>query len=308
MLGLSLLKLGDYARGWREHDSRLDIRAKKKIARAFPQPRWQGEPLAGKTLLLHSEQGLGDTLQCLRFVPMAAALGGRVILQAQEAILPLLHGLEGRFEAIGPQDTPPAFDYHCPLFSTPGVFGVEPETIPAAEGYLTPDPVLVSSWRDRLAGETFKVGLVWQGNPRADVERGRSIPLRLFASLAALPGVELISLQKEHGLDQLEMLPEHMAVRDLGLAYEGGSFADTAAIIANLDLVITCDTSVGHLAGALGRPTWIAVNAVSDWRWMTGREDSPWYSSVRLFRQPRRGDWEAVTARMAEVLGERLKG
>lgn len=308
MLGLSRLKLGDYARGWREHDSRLEIKAKKKIARAFPQPRWRGEPLAGKTLLLHSEQGLGDTLQCLRFVPMAAALGGRVVLQVQEAILPLLDGLDGAFEAIGPQDAPPPFDYHCPLFSVPGVFGVEPATIPAAQGYLRPDPILVSRWRERLAGDAFRIGLVWQGNPRADVERGRSFPLRLLAPLAALPGVALISLQKEHGLDQLETPPEDMVVRDLGLDYEGGSFADTAAIIVNLDLVITCDTSVGHLAGALGRPTWIAVNAVSDWRWLTGREDSPWYASVRLFRQPRRGDWEAVVGRMVEALAGRLGG
>jgi tetratricopeptide (TPR) repeat protein len=308
MLGLSLLKLGDYPRGWREHDSRLDIRGKKKIARAFPQPRWRGEPLAGKTLLLHSEQGLGDTLQCLRFAPLAAALGGRVILQVQEAILPLLDGLDGGFEAIGPQDVPPPFDYHCPLFSAPGVLGVGLATIPAADGYLAPDPLLVAKWRERLTGGAFRIGLVWQGNPRADVERGRSIPLRLFAPLAALPGVELVSLQKEHGLDQLEMLPDGMAVRDLGFDYESGSFADTAAIIANLDLVVTCDTSVGHLAGALGRPTWIAVHAVSDWRWLTAREDSPWYASVRLFRQPSRGDWAAVVARMAEVLAERLGG
>jgi tetratricopeptide (TPR) repeat protein len=306
MLGLSLLKLGDYARGWREHDSRLDIQAKKKIARSFPQPRWQGEPLAGKTLLVHSEQGLGDTLQCLRFVPLITALGGRVILQVQEAILPLLKGLAGDFEAIGPQDTPPPFDYHCPLFSAPGALGVELATLPSPEGYLTPDPALVALWRTRLQSDTFKIGLVWQGNPRADVERGRSYPLRLLAPLAALPGVELVSLQKEHGLDQLEMLPHHMVVRDLGLDYEGGSFADTAAIVANLDLVITCDTSVGHLAGALGRPVWIAVNAVSDWRWLTDREDSPWYSSVRLFRQPSRGDWDSVVARMADALADRL--
>jgi tetratricopeptide (TPR) repeat protein len=308
MLGLSLLKLGEYARGWREHDSRLDIQAKKKIARNFPQPRWQGEPLDGKTLLLHSEQGLGDTLQCLRFVPPITARGGRVILQVQDAILPLLKGLAGDFEAIGSQDTPPPFDYHCPLFSAPGALGVELATIPSPAGYLTPDPDLVAVWRDRLPRDAFKVGVVWQGNPRADVERGRSFPLRLLAPLAALPGVTLISLQKEHGLDQLEMLPPDMAVRDLGLDYEGGSFADTAAIVANLDLVITCDTSVGHLAGALGRPTWITVNAVSDWRWLTEREDSPWYSSVRLFRQPSRGDWDAVALRMTDALAERIGG
>lgn len=308
MMGLALLKLGDYARGWREHDSRLNISAKKKIARAFPQPRWQGEPLAGKTLLLHSEQGLGDTLQCLRFVPMIARLGGRVILQVQEAILPLLATLDGPFEAIGPSDTPPPFDYHCPLFSTPGALGVELTTIPAPGGYLAADSRLVEHWRPRLSGETFKIGLVWQGNPRADVERGRSLPLRLFAPLAALPGVELVSLQKEHGLDQLEMLPPDMRVRDLGLDYEGGSFADTAAIIANLDLVISCDTAVAHLSGALGRPTWIAVNAVSDWRWLTEREDSPWYASARLFRQPSRGDWDGVVAHMTNALVQRLGG
>ncbi len=304
MLGLALLKRGNYLRGFREHESRLLIRAKKKIARDFSQPRWSGQPLAGKTLLVHSEQGLGDSLQCLRFAPQVAALGARVLLQVQEALLPLLAGLDGPFEAFGPHDAPPAFDYHCPMFSLPTGLATTLETLPAAGGYLAADPALTATWADRLKDiPGLKVGVVWQGNPRADVERGRSFPLRALAPLAAAPGVSLVSLQKDHGLDQLDALPAGMTVQGLGFDYEVGSFADTAAILANLDLLVTCDTSVGHLSGALGRPTWIAVNAVGDWRWLTDRADSPWYDSVRVFRQAERGDWDSVAQAMAAALG-----
>ncbi len=306
-LGLLLLQRGDYARGWEEYDWRLKTPSRRASEGRFTTPLWRGEDIAGKRLLLYSEQGLGDMIQCARFIAPAAARAGEVILMAPGALKPLLGRAMGvtRFVA---ETSIPEHDVRLSLFSLPRVLGATPESLPATAPYLTASPRLSERWAKRLEtaapGPGLRVGIVWSGNVTAKVDRGRSIPLACFAPLARVPGVTLISLQKEFGLDQLTTLPEGMTVATLGADYDAGTFADTAAVIANLDLLVACDTSVAHLAGALGRPAWMAINAVGDWRWMTGREDTPWYPSMRLFRQPRRGDWDAVFEWMAGALAE----
>ena len=293
----ALLKLGRFAAGWRNFEHRFDASGPVKIAHTDRDRLWRGQPFEGQTLLLHGEQGFGDAIQCLRYASMAAARGGRVVLQVRPPIQSLCKGLPGVSD-VTDLDLSTAFDWHCPLFNLPSVFDADLETIPG-EPYLKADPDRAADWTKRLRGSSFRIGLVWQGNPAGSVERGRSIPIAAFAPVAGVKGVELVSLQKEHGLDQLETLPEGMVVRTLGGEYEIGDFGVTAAVIMALDLVICCDTAVAHLAGALGKPVWLLTNAVSDWRWLEDRRDSPWYPSMRIYRQHRTGDWTAVLDEVA---------
>jgi len=197
----------------------------------------------------------------------------------------------------------PPFDVTCPLLSLPGVFGTLPHTIPASPGYVTADPAAVERWRNRLGEGGVRVGIAWQGKPGVQVDRGRSIPLASFAPLARIPGVRLISLQKNVGIDQLAQLPPGMQVETLGSDFDSGpgAFLDTAAVMMNLDLVVSSDTAVAHLAGALGRHTWLALKAVPEWRWGQTTERSPWYPTMRLFRQTEAGDWATVFASMANA-------
>ncbi len=299
----ALLKAGRFAQGWRALEHRLYVQGPVRSTLEYAQPLWTGAPLYGARLLLHGEQGLGDAIQCLRYAPLAAARGGRVIVQVRLPLAPLAARLPG-VEAVVSDDAPPPFDVHCPLFSLPGLFDADFDTIPGAP-YLTADPERQAAWGQRFPPGPFRIGVVWQGNPKASVERGRSIPLSAFAPLM-MEGVELISLQKEHGLDQLESLPPGMAVTQLGDDYEIGDLHETAAVIMGLDLVVCCDTAVAHLAGALGKPVWLAINAVGDWRWLEARSDSPWYPSMRIFRQPRVGDWAGAMAQISGALKQRL--
>jgi len=299
------LGLGNFRGGWPLYESRWDLEDVRRHRRHFPQARWRGaEPLDGKTILLHSEQGLGDTIQFSRYVPLLAERGAEVVLEAPRSLARLLAGLRGGAAIVACGDRLPAFDLHCPLMSVPGIVGTVVETIPARMPYLAAEPKLVAHWRERLPPAGMRIGIAWQGNPSGAIDRGRSAALANFAPLACVPGVRLISLQKHHGLDQLDRLPAGMAVETMGPDFDSGpdAFVDAAAVIMSLDLVISTDTAIVHLAGALDRPVWVALKAVPHWAWMMDRDDSPWYPSALLFRQSSDGDWQGVFERMAAKL------
>jgi tetratricopeptide (TPR) repeat protein len=316
---LVLLQRGDYAEGWAEYAWRLRRARRIREDAGFTEPLWDGSPLNGGTVMLHTEQGFGDAIQCARFIPPAARRAGRVILRAQRPLIRLFSSLPG-VEAILSDDAPlsPLVDCRLPLFSLPHLFAPTLESLaePArAEPvpYLKIAPDLNQAWAQRVqeatAGDVaLRVGIVWSGNVGSEAELGRSIPLQAFAPLD-LPGVRLISLQKGDGLSELAgARAAGMSVTELGPDYDRGDFADTGALIENLDLLICCDTAVAHLAGALGRPVWLAVNAVADWRWLLERTDSPWYPSVTVYRQPSRGDWAGLFAKMAGDLERLARG
>jgi len=316
---LVLLQRGDYAEGWAEYAWRLRRARRIREDAGFTQPLWDGTPLNGGTVLLHTEQGFGDAIQCARFIPPAAHRAGRIIVQAQRPLIRLFASLPG-VNAILPDDAPvaPMVDRRLPLFSLPHLFAPTVASLgePARAQpvpYLKIAPDLTKAWAERLREATagdraLRIGIVWSGNVGSEAELGRSIPLQAFAPLD-LPGVRLISLQKGDGLNELVAArAAGMSVTELGPAYDDCDFADTGAVIENLDLVICCDTAVAHLAGALGRPVWLAVNAVADWRWLLNRTDSPWYPSLKLYRQPSRGDWAGVFAKMAGDLEALARG
>jgi tetratricopeptide (TPR) repeat protein len=327
---LCRLAMGDYEGGWREHEWRWQTKLVRLGHRVFPQPLWLGEtPLAGRTILLHGEQGYGDVLQFCRFAPLVAALGrsgsGRgdvpedipgsvsgevnVVLEVPYALARLIRTMPGSQHVIAHGEAPPEFDVHCPLMSLPLALGTTLETIPATVPYLSADPDQERAWRIRLAAlPGLRVGLVWAGNPRVSdraasaIDRRRSMPLARLAPLGAVEGVSFVSLQKGPGAEQAKAPPRGMALYDW--TDELWDFADTAALVAGLDLVISVDTSVVHLAGALGKPVWVLNRYDACWRWLYGRADSPWYPTARLFRQPAFGDWDSVIAEVATALRE----
>jgi tetratricopeptide (TPR) repeat protein len=297
------LSLGNYAEGWPEYEWRL--RVPGTLVPNFPMPRWQGEPLSGRTILLTVEQGLGDTIQFVRYAPLVKERGGRVVLRCQDAVNALLARSPGIDLIATAEAEPEALDYQCPLLSLPAVLGTTLETIPATIPYLFAQAERVAHWRQKLADvRELKVGIAWQGSPTYGADRYRSIPLEKFAPLAACPGVRLFSLQKGYGHEQLAPLAEQWNIVDLGTSLDEGTgaFVDTAAAMMNLDLVITSDTSIAHVAGALGVPVWVALQFSPSWRWLLERDDSPWYPTMRLFRQSRFGNWEDVFADMAHQL------
>jgi tetratricopeptide (TPR) repeat protein len=299
-LAVVLLLAGRFTEGWEEYEWRFRAGA----ARLPPcdQPQWNGEPLAGRTLLIRAEQGMGDTIQFCRHVPLAA--GGRVIFEVQPGLRRLMSHLPGISEVVTVGETLLRFDLYCPLLSLPRLLGNQGAPVP----YLTAEPDRVALWRDRLGTGGYRVGIAWQGNPASAAERGRSVPLEHFLPIAQIPGVRLISLQKHHGLEQLDAAPAGLRIETLGDDFDGGpdAFIDTAAVMQSLDLVVTSDTSVAHLAGALGRPVWLALQHVPDWRWLLESDESAWYPTMRLFRQTERGDWGGVFARIAERLAGML--
>jgi tetratricopeptide (TPR) repeat protein len=290
-LGLVLLLAGRLDAGWPEYEWRF--RAGTARIPECEQPRWQGEPLDGRTLLVRAEQGFGDTIQFCRYVPLIT--GGQVALEVQPPLRRLVAGLPGVERMVSASDPPIDFDLYVPLLSLPLLLGFPQVASP----YLHAEPQLVAAWRDRLGPHGFKVGIAWQGNPASQAELGRSCPLEALRPLGALPGVRLISLQKHHGLDQLSAAPARLRIETLELDARPDAFVDTAAVMTCLDLIVTSDTSIAHLAGALGRPVWVALQQIPDWRWQLGREDCPWYPSMRLFRQTRRGDWDDLFTRVA---------
>ncbi len=300
-LGFARLMAGDYAGGWPEFDWRRHDDRAEPPWRRFSQPTWRGEALEGRTILLYAEQGLGDTLQFLRYVPLVAARGGRVVLEVQPSLLPLMAGVVGPAQVIARGDPLPPFDLECPLMSLPRAFGTVLNDLSATVPYLRADPARVALWRERLAaGEGLRVGLVWAGNPRFPGDDQRSPRLAGLRGLLDVPGCRFHGLQMGPGRADLAdaVMPEGFT----DVAPEIADFADTAAIMANLDLVVSSCTGPAHLAGALGVPLWVALPFSADWRWMTGRDDSPWYPTARLFRQPAPGDWRSVAGRMAAEL------
>ncbi|MCC6207803.1 MAG: hypothetical protein IT488_06595, partial [Gammaproteobacteria bacterium] len=290
----------EFDRGWEEYEWRWKVK-EAGGARAFTQPLWLGrDNIAGKTILLYSEQGYGDTIQFSRYTSLVAALGARVILEVQAPLRPLMARIQGAEQVIATGDPLPAFNYQCPLMSLPLAFRTGLETIPAATSYLSADPSRVAAWRTRL-GQTEKprIGIAWSGRPAFRNDHNRSVRLNELLPLLR-DTATFISLQKELREYDREILAAHPQILHVG--EELNDYDDTAALIECLDLVISVDTSVAHLAGALGKPTWILLPFNPDWRWLLDREDSPWYPATRLYRQPRPGDWESVIARIAAEL------
>ena len=303
-LGIGLLLSGDISNGWAEYEWRWRRQEKAAALRDFSKPQWQGEEVNGRTILLHAEQGLGDTIQFCRYAALVAARGGRVLLQAPRSLLTLLSGLKGVERLIAAGDPIPAFDFHCPLMSLPHIFATRLATIPAPLAYIPVEEARRRNWRQRLfpaAGR--RVGLAWAGNPQHGNDRNRSLPFATLAPLWNIAGIRWYSLQLGERRTDLAAAPLGV-IEDLSPSLD--DFAETAAAISELDLVLTVDTSVAHLAGAIGRPTWVMLPFVPDWRWLMGRQDSPWYPSVRLFRQVRRGAWESVIHDIAACLGAGL--
>lgn len=294
---------GDYKRGWPEYEWRWRCHGK-----GFPvgdRPIWNGEDLRGRRIVLHAEQGLGDTLQFVRYAERVQRQGADVTLACPRPLLRLLERCPGIDRAVAVGSPLPATDFQALLMSLPANFGTTLATVPAEVPYLSTDPAEVERWKLRLGPDSgLRVGIAWQGNPRYPGDSRRSFPLEAFAQPAGLPGIRLIRLQHGPGSEQIERLGCRFEVEDL-FGREGMSdwdFLDSAALIENLDLVVTADSAVGHLAGALGVPVWVALPYASEWRWLRDREDSPWYPTMRLFRQRSAGDWDGVFARISEEL------
>ena len=253
---------GNFEQGWPAYEWRRRL---KQAPRSFPQPLWDGSPLEGRTILLHAEQGLGDTLQFLRFAPLVKQCGGTVLVDCHKPLVALLEGFPGVDQLIPMGEKLPAFEVQAPLLSLPGIFRTSLATLPPPVPFASVRPEIVEQWRRELAAVSgFRVGIAWQGNPAHKADRRRSIPLTCFAPLARLPGIQLLSLQKGPGTEQLPTVADRFSVIDLGSRLE--DFLDTAAVVMNLDLLITCDTAVAHLAGTLGIPTWVALTLPPDWR------------------------------------------
>ena len=305
--GLCRLLIGDFDRGWAEHEWWRETERLKHAKRNFAQPPWTGSPaIAGKTILLHAEQGFGDTIQFCRYAPRVAAMGGRVILEVQEALRDLiLHSLNGVAQVVAKGDTVPPFDMHCPFLSLPLAFGTALSTIPHDTPYLRASAQAVANWGARLPPKTRpRIGLAWSGRPEHNNDQNRSIDLVSF--LSPLEGIDatLVSLQREVRAADAVVLQQRSGVIHFG--EELKDFSDTAALAANMDIVIAVDTSVAHLAGALAKPVWVLLPFIPDWRWLLDRDDSPWYPTARLFRQDDSRRWDSVFARLRAGLDDFL--
>jgi tetratricopeptide (TPR) repeat protein len=302
-LAIFLLLHGNFAEGLPEYEWRWKV---KKVLRPppFSQPRWDGHDLNGRTILLHAEQGFGDAIQFIRYAPMVAARGGRVIVQCPMELKRLFSQIPG-IQVLAAGDPLPKFDFHCPLLSLPLAFKTDLQSIPSSAPYLSADPELVETWRGKLptGDNRRRIGLAWAGAATHANDRNRSILPANFAPLAQVKDAVFYSLQK--GDAAKSPPPAGMALIDFTSDLK--DFADTAAMIENLDLVIAADTSVAHLAGAMGKPVWVLLPCNPDWRWMLHRLDSPWYPTMRLFRQKRAGEWQATIEETAAALrkGER---
>jgi len=308
-----LLLKGDFAQGWSEYEWRWKRKDFPSQGRKFLQPRWDGRDLNGRKILLHAEQGVGDTIQFVRYAPMVATRGGKVVLECQPGLCGLLRGVVGIEQVVSVGELLPDFDVHCPLMSLPLAFNTGLETIPAAIPYLHADETLSRQWAARLGGpDRLKVGIAWAGSAHHINDRNRSLPASLLSPLAKISGVTFVSLQKGEAARkaspphrQASALPRGVNLIDhTADLYD---FGDTAALIANLDLVISADTAVAHVAGAIGKAVWVLLPYAPDWRWLLDREDSPWYPTMRLFRQRSLGDWAEVIERVAQALDTFVK-
>ncbi|MDR3530489.1 MAG: tetratricopeptide repeat-containing glycosyltransferase family protein [Rhodopila sp.] len=305
---LTLLAMGRYEEGFREHEWR-HRRSNPESIRSFARPLWLGEKdIGGKTLLIQPELFLGDMINFCRYAKLAEAKGAKVILAVQEPLRRLLTSLGPAITIIGESDQPGPFDYHCPLMSLPVAFGTTLETVPASVPYLHAETERLESWKRKLGEHGFKIGICWRGSA-ASVQMDRTFPLARFFDVSRLPHVRLISLQTGAGVEELAQMPGGMCVEDFAVESEDGlrPFVDTAAIMENLDLIITADTAIAHLAGALGRPAWVVLKEVPDWRWGLEGDVTPWYPTVRLFRQKTRDDWDGVFADIHAALTGMIK-
>jgi tetratricopeptide (TPR) repeat protein len=301
---LLCLSLGDFKQGWPGYEWRWRGATDLK-PRDFTQPQWRGEDLAGKTILLHAEQGFGDSIQFVRYLPMVAGKGAKIILELPDSLVPLIEKTDGVIGMFRRGEMLPEFDVHCPLMSLALAFDTTLETIPARVPYLRAPPDRAEQWRARFShmGRP-RVGLVWSGKPSHKNDHNRSIPLSSLEALTAVAGAKFVSLQREYRESDLQVLDRLPILRIDGALTD---FAETAAAIDELDLVIAVDTAVAHLAGAMGKPLWLLLSHIQDWRWLCRRTDSPWYPSARLFRQPQIGEWDSVIARVASELAEFAK-
>jgi tetratricopeptide (TPR) repeat protein len=297
-VAMAHLSLGEYAQGWPEYEWRWGTPDLAPIRRNLRRPQWYGEQaLQGRTILLHAEQGFGDMLQFARYVPLVEERGATVILEAPRALFPLLQTLAGVSQLVCRGDKLPQYDLHCPLLSLPLAFRTEVATIPAAVPYLSAPAERIAKWRPRITGAGRRIGLAWSGR---SYPRDRSVPFALLEPLLSLPDTTFVSLQQELSGEergQLALRPNILHFGD-----ELADFADTAAVISELDLVVSIDTSIAHLAGAMGKPLLLLLLYSADFRWLTGREDSPWYPTARLFRQSTTGAWGDVVARVSAAI------
>ena len=304
---LRLLR-GDFLGGWADYDASVHAAQARKQANGEAPgiPLWAGEPLQGRSILLSEPNGLGDMLQYWRFVPVLLEMGARVAFHGPSSMFGLLRSSPWQVPMLASPDEAEGFNFRSELWSLPRLLRTTAETIPAGIPYLAADAKRLERWPGLLAKDCINIGICWQGNPARKIDARRSIPLAAFAPLARVADVRLISLQKTHGLDQLRDLPDSMQVIVPGDGFDDGpdAFLDTAPLVQGLDLVVTSDTAVAHLAGALGRPVWLGLQWMPEWRWMLERTSSPWYPTMRLFRQPTRGDWSGVFNLMAEALGD----
>jgi hypothetical protein len=303
-LGHLLLAEGEYRAGWDEYEWRFRQPLFQKAWPRFPRPRWNGMRLRGR-LLVAAEQGFGDAFQFSRYLPMAAERCGGVVVLCRQPQIPIFSRIDGvQSCVVSVNDTGP-YAAWCGIASLPRLFCTEVTSIPRAHAYLSPDPRRRVFWRDalarRLPGLGLRVGLVWSGNKENATDWRRSVPLALFEGIEGVNGIEVVSLQQEIA-DADRVLASRLRLFDLGA--ELTDFGETAAVLANLDLVITVDSAVAHLSAALGVPTWVLIYQPADWRWMTGRDDNPWYPSVRLFRQTSAGDWADPVSRLIAALAE----
>jgi tetratricopeptide (TPR) repeat protein len=297
------LSLGDFGAGWRAYEARWHVGWLASQRRDFGAPLWLGgESLAGKTILLHAEQGLGDTIQFARYAPLLAARGATIVLEVQPELRKLLSTMPAVASVVARKQPLPQYDFHCPLLSLPLACGTTLETIPADTPYLAPREEDAAAWRACLPRGRPAVGLVWSGERSHDNDLNRSVRLATLAPVLDLPGITFVSLQHEVRDEDSDLLRSRGDVSAIGAAFE--DFADTAAAIAALDAVIAVDTAVAHLAGAMGKPLFLLLPFAADFRWLRGRADSPWYPSARLVRQPSFGDWAGAVNALREELAQ----
>jgi FKBP-type peptidyl-prolyl cis-trans isomerase 2 len=304
-IALLNLMAGNFDEGWKGYEWRWKLKG-VSADRKFAEPLWDGSDIHGKTILLYTEQGYGDAIQFVRYAPLVARRGARVIIECKKELAGLFRGIDGIGQVIAQGNALPEFDVQYPLLSLPFVFGTTLQNIPNEVPYITADPALIKKWGNKLASvaSLLRVGLIWSGDSRFKNDHSRSCSLETFSPLAYSEDIAFYSLQMGESSVQAENPPAGMKLID----YTGEihNFSDTAAIIENLDLVISVDTAVAHLSGALGKPVWILLPFVPDWRWMVDKEDSPWYPTMRLFRQSAAGEWEGVVNRIKKALDEFL--
>ena len=300
--GMLYLCHGEFAKGWDDYQWRLKTE-RTKVTLRYDKPWWQGENFQGKTLLVQAEQGFGDSIQFVRYLPMVKERGGTVILAEKPELIGLFRNLEGIDDLVDTRKVAEGnikYDLYVTLLSLPAIFGTKIDSIPARIPYLSAEASKIAFWHDKTKTDAFKIGIVWAGNPTHANDHNRSCTLKNFTRLAKIENVTLFSLQKDSAIEQLNNWPEDLELIDFGQKFE--DFTDTAAAIENMDMTISVDTAVIHLAGAMGKTAWLLIPYEPDWRWMLNRQDCSWYPTIKLFRQKEYGNWEELFHRVADIV------